>query len=34
MKRIGRIARARVVDPYEQRHNYWMHYVEKDSAAH
>jgi hypothetical protein len=33
MQRIGRIARARAIDPYEQRYHFWMHYVEKHSAA-
>jgi len=33
MQRIGRIARAWAIDPYEQRYHLWMPYVEKHSAA-
>jgi hypothetical protein len=33
MRRIGRIARARAIDPYEQRCHLWVHYVEKHSPA-
>jgi hypothetical protein len=33
MRRIGRIARARAIDPYEQRYPLWMHYVEKHNPA-
>ena len=33
MKRIGRIARARAIDPYEQRHHFWMHYAEEHSPS-
>ena len=33
MKRIGRVARARAIDPYEQRHHFWMHYAEEHSPS-
>jgi len=32
MQRIRRVAQARAIDPYEQRHHFWMHYVETHSA--
>lgn len=33
MDRIARVAKARAVDPYSQRHHFWMHYVEEHRAA-
>jgi len=33
MERIERVARAGAVDPYAQRHWFWMHYVEEHRAS-
>jgi hypothetical protein len=33
MKRIGRVARARAIDSYQQRHHFWMHYAEEHSPS-